>query len=75
MSIWEHLALTLVYLVQVSLSYSTMMVFMSLNIWLCLAVVLGHTGGYLFFGHDNSQRGGIVRGIKIKNIYSKIPLE
>merc|ERR1712179_203961 len=55
---WEHLALTLVYLVQVILSYSSMMVFMTLNIWLCLAVVLGHTGGFLLFRQTNYQITG-----------------
>ena len=48
----DHMILTLVQMMQVSLSYSIMMVFMTLNIWLCLAVVLGHTVGYLLFGHN-----------------------
>ena len=50
----EHLVLTLVHLVQVILSYCIMMVFMTFNTWLCLAVVLGHAVGYLLFGHKHT---------------------
>lgn len=38
-------------MVQVTLSYLLMLVFMTYNTWLCLSVVLGAGVGYFFFGY------------------------
>ncbi|XP_037821693.1 high affinity copper uptake protein 1 [Lucilia sericata] len=45
-----HLIQTLINLVQIILSYLLMLIFMTFNYWLCLAVVLGLGLGYFFFG-------------------------
>ena len=45
----EHSVLTLLYMVQVILSYSLMMM-MRYNVWLCTAVIIGHVVGYAAFG-------------------------
>ncbi|EDV91404.1 high affinity copper uptake protein 1 [Drosophila grimshawi] len=45
-----HIIQSLLYLVQVIISYLLMLVFMNFNYWLCLAVVLGLAAGYFFFG-------------------------
>lgn len=45
-----HLVQTLMHLVQVTLSYSLMLIVMTFNVWLVLAVVLGAAVGYFFFG-------------------------
>lgn len=45
-----HLVQTLMHLVQVALSYSLMLIVMTFNVWLVLAVVLGAGVGYFFFG-------------------------
>jgi len=45
-----HLAQTLLHFVQVTLSYCLMLIVMTFNIWLVLAVVLGAAVGYFFFG-------------------------
>ncbi|VDL74435.1 unnamed protein product [Nippostrongylus brasiliensis] len=37
------------HLVQLALSYSLMLIFMSFNVWLCLAVLLGEVGARLLF--------------------------
>lgn len=51
-SMWSrgHLILTLLHMVQVTLAYMLMLVFMTYNSWLCVAVVLGFTTGYFLFG-------------------------
>ncbi|EYB91731.1 hypothetical protein Y032_0202g1761 [Ancylostoma ceylanicum] len=36
-------------LVQLSISYALMLIFMTFNVWLCLAVLLGEVGSRLFF--------------------------
>ena len=46
----SHALLTGIYLVQVTLAYFLMLVFMTYNSWLCLATVLGATFGYFLFG-------------------------
>ena len=49
----EHSVLTLLYLVQVLISYTLMMVFMTCNVWLCGAMIIGHAvGNWLFATMD-----------------------
>ena len=45
-----HLLLTSLHLVQVTLAYFLMLIVMTYNTWLCLAVVIGATVGYFLFG-------------------------
>jgi len=45
-----HLIQTLLHMVQITVSYLLMLVFMTYNSWLCLAVVLGAGAGYFIFG-------------------------
>ncbi|PVD22312.1 hypothetical protein C0Q70_18121 [Pomacea canaliculata] len=45
------------YVVYLSLSYCLMLVFMTMNIWFCLALLLGAGTGYLlFFFHPVANR-------------------
>uniref|UniRef100_A0A182QWK7 Copper transport protein n=1 Tax=Anopheles farauti TaxID=69004 RepID=A0A182QWK7_9DIPT len=46
----SHLVQTLLHLLQVTVSYILMLIFMIYNYWLCLAVVLGAMCGYYVFG-------------------------
>lgn len=45
-----HIIQTLLHFVQSTASYTLMLVFMTYNIWLCIALVLGLAVGYFFFG-------------------------
>uniref|UniRef100_A0A1L8DEQ8 Copper transport protein n=1 Tax=Nyssomyia neivai TaxID=330878 RepID=A0A1L8DEQ8_9DIPT len=45
-----HIIQTFLHLIQVSVSYALMLIVMTYNVWLFLAVVLGACAGYLFFG-------------------------
>lgn len=45
-----HLVQTLLHAVQFLLSYLLMLVFMTYNVWLCLAVLFGATFGFFVFG-------------------------
>ena len=45
-----HAAQTVLHVVQVIASYFLMLIFMTYNVWLCLAVVLGAGAGYFVFG-------------------------
>jgi len=45
-----HLLQTILQFVQVVLSYCLMLIFMTYNVWLGLAVALGATAGYFMFG-------------------------
>jgi len=47
---WGHLLGTILHLVQMSLAYILMLIVMTFNTWLCLAVVLGSTLGYFLIG-------------------------
>jgi copper transporter 1 len=49
-----HTWQTTLHIVQVILSYFLMLIFMTYNVWLCLAVVLGAGAGYFFFGWKKS---------------------
>lgn len=51
---WMHTWQTVLHVVQVILSYLLMLIFMTYNVWLCLAVVLGAGAGYFFFGWKKS---------------------
>lgn len=46
----SHLLQTLLHVLQVFISYCLMLVFMTYNVWLCIAVILGAGTGYFFFG-------------------------
>jgi len=45
-----HVLQSFLHIVQVTVSYMLMLVFMTYNVWLCLAVVLGAGTGYFCFG-------------------------
>ncbi|KAG4078259.1 hypothetical protein HA402_012969 [Bradysia odoriphaga] len=45
-----HLIQTLMHMIQVAVSYALMLIVMTCNVWLVLAVILGVTAGYFFFG-------------------------
>ncbi|XP_017142377.1 high affinity copper uptake protein 1 [Drosophila miranda] len=45
-----HIIQSLLNLLQIVVSYLLMLIFMTFNYWLCLAVVLGLGFGYFFFG-------------------------
>ena len=47
---WHHLLQTFLHVVQVTISYFLMLIFMTYNVWLCLAVALGAGFGYFVFG-------------------------
>ena len=47
---WEHILSTILHLVQISLAYILMLIVMTFNTWLCLAVVIGSTLGYFLIG-------------------------
>ncbi|XP_066999158.2 high affinity copper uptake protein 1 isoform X2 [Anabrus simplex] len=51
---WMHGFQTGLHLVQIVLSYFLMLIFMTYNVWLCLAVVLGAGTGYFLFGWKKS---------------------
>ncbi|KAK3087464.1 hypothetical protein FSP39_006259 [Pinctada imbricata] len=46
----SHFIQTALHVVQVFVSYCLMLVFMTYNVWLCLAVILGAGAGYFLFG-------------------------
>ncbi|XP_053613747.1 high affinity copper uptake protein 1-like [Plodia interpunctella] len=45
-----HIVQTLLHVIQSTASYILMLVFMTYNVWLCIALVLGLAVGYFFFG-------------------------
>ncbi|XP_022817362.1 high affinity copper uptake protein 1 [Spodoptera litura] len=45
-----HVIQTLLHFLQSTASYTLMLVFMTYNVWLCIALVLGLAVGYFFFG-------------------------
>ncbi|XP_053672049.1 high affinity copper uptake protein 1 [Anopheles nili] len=49
-----HLYQTVLHILQVTLSFLLMLIFMTYNTWLCLAVVLGAALGYFLFGWKKS---------------------
>ncbi|GFO20063.1 high affinity copper uptake protein 1 [Plakobranchus ocellatus] len=52
----RHLVLTCLHMLQVIFSYCLMLVFMTFNLWLCLALVLGMGVGYFTFGRTPAKQ-------------------
>lgn len=46
----QHILQTLLHLIQVAVSYLLMLIVMTYNVWLFIAVVLGASTGYFLFG-------------------------
>ncbi|XP_046740836.1 high affinity copper uptake protein 1-like isoform X2 [Diprion similis] len=51
---WMHTFQTFLHIVQIIISYFLMLIFMTYNVWLCFAVVLGAAIGYFLFGWKKS---------------------
>lgn len=51
---WMHFYQSALHLIQVTLSLMLMLIFMTYNTWLCLAVVFGAMVGYFLFGWKKS---------------------
>ncbi|XP_026478650.1 high affinity copper uptake protein 1-like isoform X2 [Ctenocephalides felis] len=51
---WMNVLQTILHAVQVTVSFLLMLVFMTYNYWLCLAVVAGASTGYFLFGWKKS---------------------
>ncbi|XP_071441433.1 high affinity copper uptake protein 1 isoform X2 [Hetaerina americana] len=51
---WPHVLQTGLHIVQVVISYFLMLIFMTYNVWLCLAVLAGAGTGYFLFGWKKS---------------------
>ncbi|OXA57678.1 High affinity copper uptake protein 1 [Folsomia candida] len=49
-----HIGQTGLHVLQVILSYFLMLIFMTYNVWLCVAVAVGAGAGYFFFGWKKS---------------------
>lgn len=47
---WSHSIQTVLHVIQMIISYFLMLIFMTYNVWLCLAVILGSGVGYFLFG-------------------------
>ena len=45
-----HVVLTVLHMIQLTLAYFLMLIVMTYNTWLCMAVVLGSTVGYFLVG-------------------------
>ncbi|CAH1787105.1 unnamed protein product [Owenia fusiformis] len=46
----DHILQTLLHIIQITLSYFLMLIFMTYNVWLCIVVTLGAGAGYFVFG-------------------------
>lgn len=46
----DHFFQTLLHIIQIGVSYLLMLIFMTYNVWLCLAVIAGAALGYFLFG-------------------------
>ncbi|XP_050389458.1 high affinity copper uptake protein 1 [Patella vulgata] len=46
----SHFVQTLLHMLQVFISYCLMLIFMTYNAWLCIAIILGAGAGYFIFG-------------------------
>lgn len=51
---WPHALQTGLHVVQVVISYLLMLIFMTYNVWLCIAVLAGAATGYFLFGWKKS---------------------
>lgn len=49
-----HIYQTFLHIVQVTLSFLLMLIFMTYNVWLCSGVVIGAAVGYFLFGWRKS---------------------
>jgi len=49
-----HVVQTLLHIIQFVVSYFLMLIFMTYNVWLCMAVALGAGVGYFIFGWRRS---------------------
>lgn len=49
-----HCFQTVLHILQITLSYFLMLIFMTYNVWLCIAVVFGAALGYFLFGWKKS---------------------
>ncbi|XP_071051547.1 high affinity copper uptake protein 1 isoform X2 [Onthophagus taurus] len=49
-----HVCQTGLHIIQIVLSYFLMLIFMTYNVWLCIAVVVGAAVGYFLFGWKKS---------------------
>ncbi|XP_018323297.1 high affinity copper uptake protein 1 isoform X2 [Agrilus planipennis] len=49
-----HFFQTFLHVIQITLSYFLMLIFMTYNAWLCIALVLGAAFGYFLFGWKKS---------------------
>jgi len=47
-----HFFQTFLHMLQITISYMLMLVFMTYNVWLCVSVVLGAGFGYFLFGNQ-----------------------
>ncbi|XP_059139822.1 high affinity copper uptake protein 1-like [Physella acuta] len=47
---WGHFLQTFLHIIQIFVSYCLMLIVMTFNVWLCLAVFLGAGTGYFIFG-------------------------
>ncbi|XP_065169676.1 high affinity copper uptake protein 1-like [Atheta coriaria] len=54
-----HGVQTLMHAIQFILSYFLMFIFMTFNVWLCLAVILGGGVGYFLFGWKKTSVGDL----------------
>ena len=50
----SHLVQTVLHVVQIVVSYFLMLIFMTFNMWLCIAVALGAGVGYFVFAWDRT---------------------
>jgi len=50
----NHAFQTVLHIVQIVISYFLMLIFMTYNVWLCVAVALGAATGYFLFGWKKS---------------------
>jgi copper transporter 1 len=48
------------HVLQFTISYWLMLIFMTYNVWLCLATVLGAGFGYLMFGSRRSTTADVI---------------
>ncbi|XP_046404137.1 high affinity copper uptake protein 1 isoform X2 [Ischnura elegans] len=51
---WPHALQTVLHIIQVVISYFLMLIFMTYNVWLCIAVLAGAGTGYFLFGWKKS---------------------
>lgn len=54
---WPHLVQTVLHLLQITVGYLLMLVFMTFNVYLCLSVVVGSALGYFMFGPRDAGSG------------------